>query len=238
MTYSVKEIFYTLQGEGAQTGRAAVFCRFSGCNLWSGLEKDRHKTVCPFCDTDFVGVDGEGGGKFHYARQLADAIISTWPESHQPAKSHQPGMSHQPDKSHQSDNPLQQKNYTPYVVFTGGEPLLQLDSELIQLLHDAGFEVGVETNGTIEAPEGIDWLCVSPKQLDNLKQRCGNELKLLFPLQDLPPEKFESLDFQHFFLQAVDEGGETNHLQAVIQYCLAHPGWRVSLQTHKLLGLK
>lgn len=219
MTYSVKELFYTLQGEGAQTGRASVFCRFSGCNLWSGLEKDRHKTVCPFCDTDFVGVDGEGGGKFHNARQLADAIINTWP-------------------SHQYDNRLQQKNYTPYVVFTGGEPLLQLDSELIQLLHDAGFEVGVETNGTIEAPEGIDWLCVSPKQLDNLKQRCGNELKLLFPLQDLPPEKFESLDFQHFFLQAVDEGGETNHLQAVIQYCLAHPRWRVSLQTHKLLGLK
>lgn len=211
MSYSVKELFYTLQGEGAQTGRASVFCRFTGCNLWSGLEKDRNKTVCPFCDTDFVGVDGEGGGKFSEALQLADAIINTWPYS---------------------------KKGTPYVVFTGGEPLLQLDSELIQLLHDAGFEVGVETNGTIEAPSGIDWLCVSPKQLDNFKQTRGNELKLLFPRQDLPPEKFESLDFQHFFLQAVDEDGETNHLQTVIEYCLEHPLWRISLQTHKLLGLK
>lgn len=214
MTYSVKELFYTLQGEGAQTGRASVFCRFSGCNLWSGLEKDRYKTVCPFCDTDFVGTDGEGGGKFHDARQLTDAIISTWP---------------------QIGNTLDAK---PYVVFTGGEPLLQLDSPLIQRLHDAGFEVGVETNGTIAAPEGIDWLCVSPKQLDNLAQRSGNELKLLYPRHDLAPEKFESLDFQYFFLQAVDEPGGTDHLQAVIQYCLDHPRWRISLQTHKLLGLK
>lgn len=214
MSYSVKELFYTLQGEGAQTGRAAVFCRFSGCNLWSGLEKDRHKTVCPFCDTDFVGVDGEGGGKFHNAEQLADAIISTWPAG------------------------TGQKNYRPYVVFTGGEPLLQLDSKLIQRLHAVGFEIGVETNGTIEAPEGIDWLCVSPKQADNLKQNYGNEIKLLFPRHDLDPEKFETLDFQHFFLQAVDEAGDTDHLQAVIQYCLDHPKWRVSLQTHKLLGLK
>ncbi|MCW8932835.1 MAG: 7-carboxy-7-deazaguanine synthase, partial [Gammaproteobacteria bacterium] len=173
-----------------------------------------HKTVCPFCDTDFVGVDGEGGGKFKDARQLADAIISVWPQRKELDKS------------------------IPYVVFTGGEPLLQLDDVLIQLLHDAGFEVAVETNGTIEAPEGIDWLCVSPKQLDNLKQRSGNELKLLFPRHDLPPEKFESLNFQHFFLQAVDEEAEEDHLQAVIQYCLEHPRWRISLQTHKLLGLK
>ncbi len=214
MSYSVKEIFYTLQGEGAQTGRAAVFCRFSGCNLWSGLEKDRHKTVCPFCDTDFVGVDGEGGGKFHNAEQLAEAIISTWPAG------------------------PEEKNYRPYVVFTGGEPLLQLDSELIQRLHAAGFEVGVETNGTIEAPEGIDWLCVSPKQVDNLKQNYGNELKLLFPRHDLDPKKFAALDFQYFFIQAVDEAGDNDHLQVVIQYCLDHPKWRVSLQTHKLLGLK
>jgi len=152
MSYSVKEIFYTLQGEGAQTGRASVFCRFSGCNLWSGLEKDRHKTVCSFCDTDFVGVDGEGGGKFTDARHLADAIISTWPQQEKE----------------------QPSGATPYVVFTGGEPLLQLDEELIDLLHDAGFEVALETNGTIEAPQGIDWICVSPKQLDNLKQISGN----------------------------------------------------------------
>jgi 7-carboxy-7-deazaguanine synthase (Cx14CxxC type) len=218
MTYSVKELFYTLQGEGAQTGRASVFCRFSGCNLWSGLEKDRQKSVCPFCDTDFVGVDGEGGGKFPSARHLADAIINTWPVC--------------PSSGKSSDKSI------PYVVFTGGEPLLQLDSELIQLLHHAGFEVGVETNGTIEAPEGIDWLCVSPKQLDKLKQRCGNELKLLYPRQDLPPEKFTMLDFQHFFLQAVDEASEGKHLQAVVDYCLEHPQWRISLQTHKLLGLK
>lgn len=214
MTYSVKELFYTLQGEGAQTGRASVFCRFTGCNLWSGLEKDRHKTVCPFCDTDFVGTDGEGGGKFQDARQLAQAIINTWPKQKISDKSR------------------------PYVVFTGGEPLLQLDRELIQQLHDAGFEIGVETNGTIEAPEGIDWLCVSPKQLDNLKQRKGNELKLLFPLQHLPPEQCESLDFQHYFLQAVDEENGADNLQAVIHYCLEHPMWRISLQTHKLLGLR
>lgn len=216
MSYSVKEIFYTLQGEGAQTGRASVFCRFSGCNLWSGLEKDRHKTVCSFCDTDFVGVGGEGGGKFVDARHLADAIINTWPQA---------------EKGHSRD-------HTPYVVFTGGEPFLQLDEELIKLLHDAGFEVAVETNGTIEAPQGIDWICVSPKQLDNLKQISGNELKLLFPLSELPPDKFETLAFEHFFLQAVDEGDANDHTQDVIQYCMEHPKWRLSLQTHKLLGLK
>ncbi len=211
MTYSVKELFYTLQGEGAQAGRASVFCRFSGCNLWSGLEKDRHKTVCPFCDTDFVGADGEGGGKFQDARQLGNAIIALWPKS---------------------------RHAKPYVVFTGGEPLLQLDELLIHYLHDAGFEIGVETNGSIKAPDGIDWLCVSPKQWDNFKQQSGNELKLLFPLTGLPPEKFESMAFQHFFLQAIDEPGDNEHLQAVVQYCLEHPMWRVSLQTHKLLGLK
>lgn len=213
MTYSVKELFYTLQGEGAQTGRASVFCRFSGCNLWSGLEKDRSRTVCPFCDTDFVGTDGEGGGKFRDARQLAQAIINTWP-------------------AHSAHNA------TPYVVFTGGEPLLQLDEALIEQLHAAGFEVGVETNGTIKAPEGIDWLCVSPKKMDDLKQSSGQELKLLYPRGDLPPEHFELLDFRHFFLQAVDEENADNHLQEAIQYCLEHPQWRISLQTHKLLGLK
>lgn len=216
MSYTVKEIFYTLQGEGAQTGRAAVFCRFSGCNLWSGLEKDRHKSVCPFCDTDFVGIDGEGGGKFTDAQQLAERIINTWPET-----------------EHEQDT-----DFTPYVVFTGGEPLLQLDEALISLLHDAGFEVAVETNGTLKAPPGIDWICVSPKQIDNLKQTSGNELKLLFPLAALAPEKFTSLAFDHFFLQAVDDEQTQDNTQQVIHYCLQHPQWRVSLQTHKLLGLK
>ncbi len=212
MTYTVKELFYTLQGEGRQTGRAAVFCRFSGCNLWSGLEKDRDKTVCPFCDTDFVGYDGEGGGKFFSALQLVEKIIQTWPVTDE-------GV--------------------PYVVFTGGEPLLQLDTELITQLHQAGFEIGVETNGTIQAPEGIDWLCVSPKQLDKLVQRSGDELKLLFPLKDLPPEQLAHLDFKYFYLQAVDNSHEiVTNQQTVVGYCLQHPQWRVSLQTHKLLGLK
>jgi len=212
MGYSVKEIFYTLQGEGAQTGRASVFCRFSGCNLWSGLEKDRHKTVCPFCDTDFVGIDGEGGAKFVSAQELAQAIIHTWPSDTSGGK--------------------------PYVVFTGGEPLLQLDKKLIDYLHQAGFEIAVETNGTIKAPEGIDWLCVSPKQADNLKQLSGNELKLLFPLPELSPDQLSSLSFDHFFLQAIDEDNNKNHIEDVIQYCMTHPQWRISLQTHKLLGLK
>ena len=215
MTYSVKELFYTLQGEGAQTGRAAVFCRFTGCNLWSGLEKDRQKSVCPFCDTDFVGTDGEGGGKFATASALSEAIIKTWPEKNK-----------------------KQRQGTPYVVFTGGEPLLQLDTELIEQLHQAGFEIGVETNGTIAAPAGIDWLCVSPKRLDELIQSSGNELKLLYPRNDLPPEYFQELEFDYFYLQAVDESGAEENQQAVVNYCLAHPQWRVSLQTHKLLGLK
>lgn len=215
MTYSVKELFYTLQGEGAQTGRAAVFCRFSGCNLWSGLERDRQKTVCPFCDTDFVGTDGEGGGKFKSAPELAAAIVKTWPQT---------------SKNNQQ--------IVPYVVFTGGEPLLQLDGELINELHEAGFEVGVESNGTIAAPPGIDWLCVSPKKADDLQQRSGQELKLLYPLPDLPPERFETLDFEHFFLQAVDGSKAEENLAALVSYCLEHPQWRVSLQTHKLLDLK
>ena len=213
MTYSVKELFYTLQGEGAQTGRAAVFCRFTGCNLWSGLEKDRQKSVCPFCDTDFVGTDGEGGGKFATTRALSEAIIKTWPEKNK-------------------------EQGSPYVVFTGGEPLLQLDTELIEQLHQAGFEIGVETNGTLAAPAGIDWLCVSPKRLNELIQSSGNELKLLYPRNDLPPDQFQDLDFDYFYLQAVDEPGGEENQQAVVDYCLAHPQWRVSLQTHKLLGLK
>jgi 7-carboxy-7-deazaguanine synthase (Cx14CxxC type) len=217
MTYSVKELFYTLQGEGAQSGRAAVFCRFAGCNLWSGLEKDRDKTVCPFCDTDFVGTDGEGGGKFKDAASLALAIKHTWPaETGQSV----PG------------------GLKPYVVFTGGEPLLQLDKELIFAVHEAGFEIGVETNGTLKAPDGIDWLCVSPKRLDDFKQCSGQELKLLYPREDLPPEAFTSLKFEHFFLQAVDEPGDRDNQSATVNYCLRHPQWRVSLQSHKILGLK
>lgn len=211
MTYSVKEIFYTLQGEGSQTGRASVFCRFSGCNLWSGLEKDRHKSVCFFCDTDFVGIDGDGGGKFSNAQQLATAIINTWPKK---------------------------SKGIPYVVFTGGEPLLQLDTDIIEHLHQADFEVAVETNGTIAAPKGIDWLCVSPKQLDKLKQTSGNELKLLFPLAKLAPDKLASLNFDYFFLQAIDQESISNHLAETIQYCMTHPQWRLSLQTHKIIGLK
>lgn len=217
MSYYVKELFYTLQGEGAQSGRAAVFCRFTGCNLWSGLEKDRLKSACPFCDTDFVGTNGEGGGKFDTATLLAQAILNTWQASTGSA----PGA--------------------PYVVFTGGEPLLQLDDDLIHLSHQHGFEIGVETNGTLIAPNGIDWLCVSPKQSKGLVQDSGDELKLLYPLTHLPPEQFESLNFKYFFLQAVDEQYDTlnhNNQQAVVDYCLTHPQWRVSLQTHKLLDLK
>ena len=210
MSYTVKELFYTLQGEGAQTGRAAVFCRFSGCNLWSGLERDRHKTVCSFCDTDFVGTDGEGGAKFSSAGDLSRAIIATWPDMQQ-------GV--------------------PYVVFTGGEPLLQLDAELIEQLHLGGFEVGVETNGTLAAPEGIDWICVSPKNLDDLKQASGQEIKLLYPLDNISPEDCENFDFEYFYLQAIDEAAK-NNTRAVVDYCLAHPKWQVSLQTHKILNLK
>ncbi|MCK5666805.1 MAG: 7-carboxy-7-deazaguanine synthase [Thiotrichaceae bacterium] len=211
MSYSVKELFYTLQGEGAQTGRAAVFCRFSGCNLWSGLEKDRHKTLCSFCDTDFVGTDGEGGAKFSNAADLAQAIIASWPDMTQ-------GV--------------------PYVVFTGGEPLLQLDAELIEQLHQAGFEVGVETNGTLKAPEGIDWICVSPKNPHDLKQTSGQEIKLLYPLDNISPADCEHFDFEYFYLQAVDDAANNNNQQAVVDYCLAHPRWQVSLQTHKILNLK
>ncbi len=216
MSYFVKEVFYSLQGEGARAGRASVFCRFSGCNLWSGLDKDRHKSVCPFCDTDFLGVDGEGGGRFADAGQLARHIIAYWPETIS-AYNHA---------------------HKPYVVFTGGEPLLQLDEALIVLLHDAGFEVAIETNGTLTAPAGVDWICVSPKEVDNLQQISGNELKLLFPLDGLAPENFSELLFEHFFLQAVDEANGVDHVAQVVQYCLRHPQWRLSLQSHKLLGLK
>ena len=209
MSYAVKELFKTLQGEGAQSGRAAVFCRFAGCNLWSGLERDRASAVCRFCDTDFVGMDGPGGGRFVTPDALADAIATTWGTS---------------DRHR-------------LVVFTGGEPLLQLDLPLIEAVHARGFEIAIETNGTIAAPTGIDWICVSPKAGAPLVQTSGQELKLVYPQPEARPELFEDLDFQHFFLQPMDGPERASNTEAAIAYCLAHPRWRISLQTHKLMGI-
>src|SRR5579863_9622013 len=210
MTYSVKEIYYTLQGEGAQTGRAAVFLRFAGCNLWSGLEKDRTQAVCQFCDTNFVGTDGPHGGKFANAAELARAAKAQWPSRAAGA---------------------------PYVVCTGGEPLLQLDEAAVAALKAAGFEIGIETNGTLLPPQGIDWICVSPKAHADQKLRRGNELKLIYPQEGAPPERFADQDFAHFFLQPMDNPSRATNTQAATAYCLAHPQWRLSLQTHKLLGI-
>ncbi|MET0547432.1 MAG: 7-carboxy-7-deazaguanine synthase [Caulobacterales bacterium] len=211
MAYQVKEIYFTLQGEGAQTGRAAVFLRFAGCNLWSGREEDRADAVCQFCDTDFVGVDGPGGGKFADAKSLAEAVRAHWPKA-------QSGI--------------------PYVVCTGGEPMLQIDEPLIQALHEAGFEIGLESNGTLAAASGIDWICISPKADAALAQLAGQELKLVYPQPGVDPQRFERLDFQHFFLQPMDGPARDANTQAAIAYCLARPQWRLSLQTHKLIGLK
>ncbi len=208
MTYSVKELFYTLQGEGAQSGRAAVFCRFAGCNLWTGREQDRATAVCTFCDTDFVGTDGEGGGKFATAEALADAVAGAWPGGGR-----------------------------PYVVCTGGEPLLQLDAPLIDALHARGFEVAVETNGTQPAPPGLDWICVSPKADAPLVLTSGHELKLVYPQPLAQPERFAHLDFQNFFLQPMDSVLRREHTKAAVDYCRAHPQWRMSVQLHKLLGI-
>jgi 7-carboxy-7-deazaguanine synthase len=209
MTYTVKEIFYTLQGEGAQTGRAAVFCRFSGCNLWSGREEDRSRAVCQFCDTDFVGT-GPDGGRFSSANELADAIDRCW-----------------------GAGDLQR-----YVVCTGGEPLLQLDEALIETLHGRGFEVAVETNGTRPAPASLDWICVSPKAGAPFVQTSGSELKLVYPQENAPPEKFAHLDFRHFFLQPMDGPEVAANTERAINYCLRNPGWRLSIQTHKLVGVR
>ncbi len=209
MTYAVKEMFYTLQGEGARAGRPAVFVRFAGCNLWSGREEDRASAVCQFCDTQFVGVDGDGGGKFETPQALADAAAKLWPGGGE-----------------------------PYVVCTGGEPLLQLDTPLIHAYHEAGFEVAVETNGTIAAPLGLDWVCVSPKANAELVQTFGDELKLVYPLSGAAPERYAHLAFDHFFLQPMDAPTRDANTQAAITYCLAHPQWRLSLQTHKILGLR
>ena len=209
MTYSVKEIFLTLQGEGGQAGRVAVFCRFAGCNLWSGREQDRSNAVCRFCDTDFVGTDGPGGGKFATAPALADAVAAAWEGAPQ--------------------NRL--------VVLTGGEPLLQVDPALIEALHGAGFAIALETNGTIAAPAGIDWICVSPKADAALAQTRGQELKLVYPQNSVDPAAFEHLAFERFALQPMDGPDRESATRAAIAYCLAHPRWRLSLQTHKYLGI-
>jgi len=211
MTYSVKEIYYTLQGEGARTGRAAVFLRFAGCNLWTGLERDRASAVCKFCDTDFVGTDGPGGGKFASGDDLARAVAEKWPRK---------GMGR------------------PYVVCTGGEPLLQIDDALIAALHAKGFEIGIETNGTLLPPAGIDWICVSPKADAELKLTRGNELKLIYPQEGAEPERYAQLPFDHFFLQPMDNPERESNTRAATEYCLAHPQWRLSLQTHKLIGIR
>ena len=208
--YTVKEIFYTLQGEGANAGRPAVFCRFAGCNLWTGREADRATAVCNFCDTDFIGV-GPDGGKFATSDALAEAVASRWPTSERESR---------------------------FVVCTGGEPLLQLDAAAVDALHRRGFAVAVETNGTQEPPPGLDWICVSPKSNAPLALRHGNELKLVFPQVGVDPARFESLKFEQFFLQPMDGPAVADNTRAAMNYCLAHPHWRLSLQTHKLLGIR
>jgi 7-carboxy-7-deazaguanine synthase (Cx14CxxC type) len=212
MGYLVKEVFYTLQGEGAQAGRPAVLCRFSGCNLWTGRERHRATAVCQFCDTDFVGTDGPGGGRFPTAVELAEAVTATWGGAAHPRA-------------------------RPYVVCTGGEPSLQLDGPLMAALHDRGFEVGIETNGTRSLVDGVDWVCVSPKAGAPLMLTSGDELKLVFRQEGLAPEDVEGLAFGHLFLQPMDGPDVAEHTKAAIEYCLAHPHWRLSLQTHKVIGV-
>lgn len=210
MSYAVKEIFKTLQGEGAQMGRAAVFCRFAGCNLWSGREADRATSICNFCDTDFVGMDGTGGGRFADADSLADAIADEWRGS----------------------------SANRYVVLTGGEPLLQVDDALVAALHARDFEIGVETNGTQVAPAGLDWICVSPKADADLVLRSGHELKLVYPQVSALPDRFEHLAFDHFFLQPMDSPTAAANLEAAITFCTDNPRWRLSLQSHKMIGIR
>lgn len=222
MTYSVKEIFYTLQGEGAQAGRPAVFCRFSGCNLWSGREQDRSEAVCNFCDTEFVGTDGINGGKFKVAEALAQAVSDLWPVT---------------DGDTAGGTLVGNGNAKPYVVCTGGEPLLQLDKTLIDAFHAKGLEVAVETNGTCEVPPGIDWVCVSPKAGSELVVNKGNELKLVYPQFNSNPKSFLHLDFDYFYLQPMDNSSRMQNTQKVVNYCLKNPQWRLSQQTHKVLGI-
>jgi 7-carboxy-7-deazaguanine synthase (Cx14CxxC type) len=212
MSYKVKEIFYTLQGEGAHTGRGSVFCRFSSCNLWTGREQDRGRAICQFCDTDFVGTDGVGGGKYATAEDLAAKVASTW-DRHADSR----------DRA--------------FVVCTGGEPLLQLDRAAIEAFHANGFEVAVETNGTLESPGGLDWICVSPKAGAPLRLTSGDELKLVYPQQGATPEMFESLNFPRLALQPMDGPERDKNTRLAVEYCMAHPRWRLSLQTHKYLGI-
>jgi len=209
--YAAKEIFLTVQGEGGRAGRPAVFLRFSGCNLWNGLERDRATAVCIFCDTEFVGVDGEGGGKFNTANTLADHVAAMW-------------------RGREGDPRL--------VVCTGGEPLLQLDDTLVDALHARGFEIAIETNGTLLAPNGVDWICVSPKANAPVVQTAGEELKLVFPQANAMPERFEFLDFERFWLQPMDGPDQAANTAAAIEYCLTHPKWRLSIQSHKYIGVR
>ena len=210
-SYKIKELFYTLQGEGAQAGRPAVFCRFSGCNLWSGREEDRHKAICKFCDTDFWGTDGLNGGRYPTPEALAEKVNSLWPA---------------------------QGGGKKYIVCTGGEPLLQLDTALVSALKEHGFEVAVETNGTVPPPKGLDWICVSPKADTELVIRSGHELKLVYPQPGAEPERYAKLDFNHFYLQPMEaEGLTASHTQQTLAYCLEHPQWKLSLQTHKILDI-
>lgn len=212
MLYSIKEIYYTIQGEGANTGRPAVFCRFTGCNLWSGRERDRADAICRFCDTDFAGTDGPGGGQFASATELAQAVTSRWPATSDP-------------------------DTLPFVVCTGGEPLLQLDERLLHAFHVCGAEVAIETNGTIVPPAGIDWICVSPKAGTTLVVNAGHELKLIFPQPGAEPERFADLQFNEFFLQPMDGPAREENTRLAMLYCLEHPRWKLSLQMHKILGL-
>lgn len=212
MSYSVKEIYYTLQGEGTHTGRPAVFLRFAGCNLWTGRAEDRSSAVCTFCDTDFVGTDGPGGGKYRTPEDLASVVASAWPTNGS-------------------------RKGRPYVVCTGGEPLLQLDEPLVDALHRSGFEVAIESNGTMAPPQGIDWICVSPKAGADLVLTSGDELKLVYPQEGAMPEKFENLDFEHFFLQPMDGPDVDTYTKMAVEYCLKHPQWRLSIQTHKVLRI-
>jgi len=239
--YFVKEIFYTLQGEGAQTGRAAVFCRFAGCNLWSGREPDRATAICRFCDTDFADTNGPGGGKFASAEALAEAIAEKWAQGWRakatadPSRRPPGGGLAQDDSSEQEAK--DRRGAGRFVVCTGGEPLLQLDAPLIDALHLRGFEIAVETNGTIAAPPNIDWVCVSPKAGSVLVQQSGDELKLVYPQPAADPAAFAALPFRHFFLQPMDGPSRDANTQAALRYCLDHPQWRLSLQIHKLLGI-
>jgi 7-carboxy-7-deazaguanine synthase (Cx14CxxC type) len=210
VSYAVKEIYYTIQGEGAQTGRPAVFCRFAGCNLWTGREEDREQAICRFCDTDFFGIDGPGGGRFATPAVLADAVATEW--------------AGEPDQR--------------LVVCTGGEPLLQLDLPLLDAFHERGFTVAIETNGTQPVPPGVDWVCVSPKANAPLVVESGDELKLVYPQQNAEPERYAQLNFTHFFLQPMDGADRERNTALAVDYCLRHPRWRLSLQTHKLIGLR